>query len=94
MYVPDLGKLSDGMWQIDTNYLMNVFKSCTDYELAIECELLGECYRTWDESGFEKMPYYIPFLDDYERCLFLVVVQRFVGQVLPVRADVAAEPEG
>ena len=82
MYIPDLGNLCDSTWDLNSTSLIKIFKECSDFDLAYECELLGECYRAWDNSKFDGIPCFIPFLDAYERCLFYAVAQRFVDIIL------------
>lgn len=94
MYIPDYSSLMESKYSLDYSVLLNMFIHSSDVTLVMECQLIGEIYRAIDEySGPDDSdtPCFLEFIDDYVRCLFPVVVQRFVELVL---ADSNILPDG
>ena len=92
MFIEDLGNVTFEFNNMNASTLMDLFRHSSDETLVMECELLGECYRSWNDFSLcesADTPLFIAFLDDYQRCLYPVVVQRFIDMVL-ARCDRAS----
>lgn len=84
------GSFSDVGFKLDYEAFYSMFQHTSDADLAMECCLVQEYYRAFENYKYpsEDTPILLPFLDAYRMCLFVAVADRFVTSVInPSAAD-------
>ena len=78
------GSFSDVGFKLDYDAFYSMFQHTSDVDLAMECYLIQEYYRAFENYKYpsEDTPILLPFLDAYRMCLFVAVVDRFVTSVI------------
>lgn len=78
------GSFSDVGFKLDYDAFYSMFQHTSDVDLAMECYLIQEYYRAFENYKYpsEDTPILLPFLDAYRMCLFVAVADRFVTSVI------------